>query len=146
MDPVTIATAILTFSSVVSDLATIRRKFSEAPKVLADIEQDCRITLITVLHTAMLKRIYRSSETPAFRDPGVNIVLELAKSIRAIREAVLQLLKHVNEATAPSGSALFKTWKKRVDGFCSLPAIQKAHKEICRNMDAFERLRRSSDR
>jgi len=148
MDPVSLATAILTFSGVVSDLATIQQKFSDAPKILADIEQDCRIILLTVLHTAELKRRYRSSEKPkpTFREPSVKIVMELSRSINTIREAVLRLLKQVNEANAPSDSALFKTWKKRIYGFYSLPGIQRAHEEIRRNMDAFERLRKSSDR
>ena len=138
MDPITIATGILAFATLISNITILGQSLAKVPDHLLELQRDVKDKVTVLSHTTSLVRMYRPTER--FRD--LDIGRELTDCCHAVRKAVMKLLDDLQDATGPPDHRL-GVWRKRLQGIRDIPNLKEADKEIRQHMEWFDRLRDS---
>jgi hypothetical protein len=144
MDPLSIATGIITLYSTLLQLKKFKDSYTEAPQIILDIERDCSITL----------KIIRKAKSRLDRLDGLltaddhindeSIKRDLVDNINELKPQILSLqndLKRFLELPNTNFDQL-KSWVTRPS---QVRRLKDWHRKIVERREHFERLQRDLD-
>ena len=136
MDPIAIATGVLAFAALISDIARLGRFLMDVPEALLQLQRDMKRTLTVISRTVSLVSRYQPTEKVRDLDIGA----ELTECCFSARKAAMKLLDDLRHVAAPPDHR-FGSLRTRLQGIRHFSSFGDVDKEIRRHMEWFDRLR-----
>lgn len=144
MDPLSIATGLVTFYTTVLHIKAFTDALRDAPEIIATVEQECSQTLRTLCHTKSQLMWLEEIAPSDARSRITSIREDLLENIACLLHEGAELRLEIARLSKAPRTNLdqLKTWAARPR---YVPRIVEAHKKLVTRRQAIERLRNVLD-
>jgi hypothetical protein len=145
MDPLSILSGSITLYAAVRKLKKFKASYSEAPKFVSELLNDCDHILTILLHAkSILTQLDSALENEDVFGP-VDIRDELKENITHLQPDIEALQKQLAKLEDPPRTN-YDLWRKRVRKFLLKSKLEESHKKIRKGLEGFKETRQSLDR